>query len=655
MATSGHHPFPAIKLEIFDAIKHNTFSTNVDYIAEVSKLNKVLSRYLVDILTDISREISDVSDYHKRSSGSSSSGSSGSSSGSGSSIVIAKKNPRLLSKYINKDVNVNVIKGEINKLAALNYSIILESVTNILNTMEQERVVSYLELIFTLLQNKCYNESSNIAYYIRFITDIGTLTRYEYIVTALFAKYIKSIIDMCTSDIRFIPEIKSIDSGTCTTKLEYYTVLGMIINSLLCNSSSVLMQKGCIPLGVDLWDIMLANLVLALDSVDKTLQEQRVLILIGFCQGTDNIKLLSETMLFNYLEYMTKLVDSTAIPFKYKFRLMDWYEVLKTASPAQCHRGVTQHIPYVRKEIEDTKKQHKHSVDAVDTVDTGDTIDAKTPLELIEHAQPIAEIATCHLICGTTASKTTTQGASTEEVDAATGGDCAPPVIAQPHITLLARLFEQISGNSIDIINDKSTVSLVYRYIDKYSATASFNDEMIAVYNYYMDAINDSDKKIAIIVQFLSTIHKKHHNIWSLAIANYIKVLSTFNNIFITWVNCGWLLALLVENKLVDLSMLDGLIGCNKKDSKKVCATKLRFLHGMHAIGAKRFTTLLQLDGRTTARYCKNLTTLLEQVGGASSATTVINAQVLAFSKQLAVQSTAKVANRFELLNMDAS
>ena len=147
-----------IPLALFEQIKNKTYSketiskyTSKSYLEEHEKLETVLDKYLKDIIGDISSEIDNISDFHKN------------------SVVVAKKNPRLLSKYINKDNNINLIKCEINKLASINFSIILESVLNIINTVDIDKITNYIDIIHTLLINKCYLEENNISNYVKFI------------------------------------------------------------------------------------------------------------------------------------------------------------------------------------------------------------------------------------------------------------------------------------------------------------------------------------------------------------------------------------------------------------------------------------------------------------------------------------------------------
>jgi hypothetical protein len=556
MAAAAAPSSDVIPLSVFEQVKLKLYSRDAAYIEEYSKLETVLDRYLHDIIADISREIDNISDFQRN------------------SVVVAKKNPRLLSKYINKDGNINLIKCEINKLAQTNFSIILETVVNIINTVDAEKVETYIDLIFTLLTNKCYLEENNIANYIKFIFEIGKLEKYHGIIT-MFESYIESIFNICSGEINWQPGIKT-EAGT-NSKPEHFSAIGRIMAELL--KMKMFSEK--------ILQSIYNNMVLINVNMDL-LQESRILVIIGFSQVAEIDKYIP---LVNYQGIgveMHKIIKSK-LPYKFKYRLMDWYDVIK--------------------------KKVNLDDDVVVEVASATPLDEpqSKPVDVPLVEKPITPVETEYI----------------------------------PQKVPLRTRIASVISRDINLLPDDSIISKVCKYFDKFAETEEISADISDVFSLLMDKLNDNYKNIGPICDFISIIAGKYDNIWKEDIENYFESLSHFNSININWQSNGVLIVNLLANKVISWNQVDRLIVANKKDVSKVVEIKLRIANGINSIGIKRLTQII--IGVHINKYLNNLNNLITRVYSINSGNPLLAAS-RDFAKQIEKQISTKTANRFDLL-----
>jgi hypothetical protein len=284
-------------------------ATNTEYSAEYKKVASILDVYLKDILKDIKREIDTISEWQTKT----------------ASAVLKKKNPRLLSKYINSDNNINIIRAEINKLAPSNFALIHETIINILNTTDSaENVQLYIGTIFSVLAAKMYSEETNIALYIHFITTLAQYDKYTGILS-LFTNLISDICMFCQTPSQSSAPASAPASASASTN---YSSYGRILGEWHKHTGNA-----------DLITAVHNNLRALSGALTGEYADKQVALLIGFAQTPE---LQISPLVQSLYADMHALLESK-LAYKYKFRLMEFCDSLKPS--ISSHQMPAKSIP----------------------------------------------------------------------------------------------------------------------------------------------------------------------------------------------------------------------------------------------------------------------------------------------------------------------
>ena len=149
----------SLKIETFYDTRKKLFDICGNVINKDSyQFINILSTYLKDIVTAIDSEIQHSTRQ---------------------SIINwrEKKNPKLLSKIINNDDNINLINRSMNKITESNYMSIVKEITESLTQDNFRQLPEYTNYIFESVIKKCLNDENLIKDYLYFLngfdTDIG--------------------------------------------------------------------------------------------------------------------------------------------------------------------------------------------------------------------------------------------------------------------------------------------------------------------------------------------------------------------------------------------------------------------------------------------------------------------------------------------------
>ena len=124
-----------------------------------------------------------------------------------------KKNPKLLSKIINNDDNINLINRSMNKITESNYMTIVKEITEALMQDNFRQLSEYSNYLFETVIKKCLNDENLIKDYLFFLNgfddDIG---RYIYksidqYITSTFLLFEKNI---ALTEYNYVSYIKDI-------------------------------------------------------------------------------------------------------------------------------------------------------------------------------------------------------------------------------------------------------------------------------------------------------------------------------------------------------------------------------------------------------------------------------------------------------------
>ena len=590
----------SISLSIFEKIQNKTYSIDNSYLKEYEKLELVLDKYLHDIIIDITREIDNISEFQRN------------------SIVITKKNPRLLSKYINKDININLIKCEINKLAQTNFNIILETVINIINTVDIEKVNTYIELIFTSLINKCYMEENYISNYIKFIIEIGKLEKYNKILI-LLNSFINNIVTICNEEIIWIPGIKT-ESGI-NSKLEYYSTIGRFIGEMI----KLNLQNELLLVNLH------QNMILTNTNADYS-QEKRILIIIGFSQIQSINKYIPENLFSGFANEMKKIIESK-IQYKFKYRMMDWYESIKNKSTSNLEISNNNAASEISNNNSSSELSNNNAASEISNNNAASEISNNNA------ASPTLETSN-NIIDNSNFSNNIIIDSENKFIESKNN--------IFPHVQLHTRI-SSIIAKDINTLIDSNIITKVCKYIDIYSDTNEFSDDIKTVLKILINKINQNinNTHINIITEFIQIINKKYDNIWNNEFQLYFNELSHFNSININWQNNGLFLVNLLACKIITWNIIERIILINKKDTNKIVELKFRIITGINMIGIKKINKII--IGSNITKYLNNMNTIITRINSINSNNPLLYT-MREFVKSLEKQLNNNSSNRFELL-----
>jgi len=149
----------SLKIETFYNTRKKLFDICGNVISkDTYKFINILSLYLKDIVSSIDSEIQHSTRQ---------------------SIINwrEKKNPKLLSKIINNDDNINLINRSMNKITESNYMSIVKEITESLTKDNFRQLPEYTNYLFETVIKKCLNDNNLIKDYLYFLNgfenDIG--------------------------------------------------------------------------------------------------------------------------------------------------------------------------------------------------------------------------------------------------------------------------------------------------------------------------------------------------------------------------------------------------------------------------------------------------------------------------------------------------
>lgn len=276
----------------------------------------ILSTYLIDIVDSIDVEI-------KKS--------------TRNSIINwkEKKNPKLLSKFINSDDNINVINRSMNKITGSNYLAIVSEITNTLLNDNFRKLPDYSKFLFDTTIKKCLVDENFVRDYMAFITAFGdTIGTHIFQEIGNFNNTVLSLLEKNN------PLKEFIFSSYIKDVLQYYNI-GIIFGNLLLIQD--LRKVGYLiknDLFNDKFMHCLKHIYNFLDWMPVDMNElfARIYLVFGIINTLGTPFLIK--LKCNDLEYLNEILDMiyncSKITNKIKFRVLDMKDMIK---------NIDKHIP----------------------------------------------------------------------------------------------------------------------------------------------------------------------------------------------------------------------------------------------------------------------------------------------------------------------
>lgn len=282
---------------------------------------EVLSRYLIDIVELIDIEIKNSAR---------------------NSMVNwrEKKNPKLLSRLINNDDNVNLINISMNKITGTNYMSIVSEITDALMNDNHRKLEDYCKYLFDMIFKKCIADELFIADYIRFLFGFkGVIARHlnEYI-----NQFVNEIINFLNTnqgvkDYTYFLQLKDVIGFRNVGVMLAHIYKIVETNSTDSNfnvaiETSILVAKLDTQMG-----IILNNLDWLPANMDDL--NSRLYLVIGLMEllMNDIWNSFNEKIQFNFNDILKQTYNCSSIPNKIKFKVLDIQDMIKNMKPGLLH------------------------------------------------------------------------------------------------------------------------------------------------------------------------------------------------------------------------------------------------------------------------------------------------------------------------------
>ena len=241
-----------------------------------------------------------------------------------------KKNPKLLSKIINNDDNINLINRSMNKITETNYMLIVKDITESLMQDNFRQLAEYSNYLFETVIKKCLNDENLIKDYLYFLNGFeGEIGRYLYkssdkYITSTFVLFDKNI---NLNDYTYISYIKEIT--------QYYNIGNMIANIYLIQKNNKLQKNIYFS-----EELLYKKVISCLNIIDNMIEwmpnnlddlNSRIYLIFGILETlNDNILNVLNTgdkILLN--DILNKIYNINTISNKIKFKILDIQDIIK--------------------------------------------------------------------------------------------------------------------------------------------------------------------------------------------------------------------------------------------------------------------------------------------------------------------------------------
>ena len=250
-----------------------------------------------------------------------------------------KKNPKLLSKFINSDDNINIINRSMNKITSSNYMSIASEISDTLMQDNFRKIPEYSKFLFDTIIKKCLNDEKFATDYLHF------LVSFEGVIGKNINQYINDFIAEVFSLLKNSNYFKCNDSTSYFSYIKdisQYMNIGIILANLylIKNESNTAISNIKMYL-IFTETVFYEKFIACLNHINEYLEWLpsdmndiigRIYLVFGIIEIIGN-KLLEILTVEdrNFLnDILTLIYNVNSIPNKIKFKVLDIQDVIKS-------------------------------------------------------------------------------------------------------------------------------------------------------------------------------------------------------------------------------------------------------------------------------------------------------------------------------------
>ena len=249
-----------------------------------------------------------------------------------------KKNPKLLSKFINSDDNINVINRSMNKITSSNYLSIVSEISSTLMQDNFRKLPEYSKFLFDTIIKKCLNDEKFATDYLHFIT------AFDGVIGININQYVNEFIAQVMSLMYNNTSLKCNDTNSYFSYIKdasQYMNIGIILANLYLiknesNSSSNIKMYLIISEST-----FCEKFISSLNHINNYLEWlssdmndliARIYLVFGIIEiiGQNLFDIISENDRYFLNDILTLIYNVNTIPNKIKFKVLDIQDMIKT-------------------------------------------------------------------------------------------------------------------------------------------------------------------------------------------------------------------------------------------------------------------------------------------------------------------------------------
>ena len=249
-----------------------------------------------------------------------------------------KKNPKLLSRYINNDDNINLINRSMNKITAANYKTIVAEISDSVMQDNPRRIPDYSKYLFDSVVKKCISDENFIGDYLKFLMAFEGVIAAN--ITGFINQFIYEVVKVMTTNELF----KEYIYFGFIKDVAHYKNIGVVYSNLYQISKNQASQAAQSPqstIEIDMSSIVssmgnqVAILANQLEWLPANIDELngRFYLFTGILEtlGMDlwSDKSISDQLCGQITDILNKAYSLAAIPNKIKFKILDLQDMIK--------------------------------------------------------------------------------------------------------------------------------------------------------------------------------------------------------------------------------------------------------------------------------------------------------------------------------------
>ena len=251
-----------------------------------------------------------------------------------------KKNPKLLSKFINSDDNINIINRSMNKITATNYMVIVTEITETLTQDNFRKLPDYSKFLFDTVIKKCLNDESFTKDYLNFLVGFdGTIGKY-------IGQHINQFILEMYSLLEKNNDLKSFVYFSYVKDITHYTNIGIIFANLyIIQNEKKTLYKITDDILYDKFGSCLCIINNFLDWMPSHIDEltSRIYMMFSIFETITKkifglMKAEDRSLMNNVLNL---IYNVNSIPNKIKFKVLDIQDIINTMVKANSNLNIS--------------------------------------------------------------------------------------------------------------------------------------------------------------------------------------------------------------------------------------------------------------------------------------------------------------------------